>query len=79
MCSVVECGECGVWRLVCFATSTKEFGDRNIISTIQFAAREEREKRGDDGKIVGKREEKQEGSEEENQSETMPAKEMGRQ
>ena len=68
-----------MWRLVCFATSTKEFGDRNIISTIQFAAREEREKRGDDGKIVGKREEKQEGSEEENQSETMPAKEMGRQ
>jgi len=32
--------------LVCFATSTKEFGNRNIISTIQFAAREEREKGG---------------------------------
>ena len=36
--------------LVCFATSTKEFGNRNIISTIQFAAREEREKRDVDGK-----------------------------
>jgi hypothetical protein len=78
----VLCGEgckCGVWGLVCFATSTKEFRNRNIISTIQFAAREEREKRDVGERIVGKREGKQEGSEEENQSDMMPVKETGRQ
>jgi len=37
MCSVVERGGLG-----CFATSTKEIGNRNIISTIQFAVRGEK-------------------------------------
>lgn len=68
-----------VGGLVYFTTSTKEFGNRNIISTIQFAAREEREKRDVDGKIVGKREGKQEGSEKENQGDTIPTKGIGRQ
>ena len=63
---------CVCVRLGCFATSTGGPGNRNIISTIQFSARE------NNRKVVGKKGGKQKGSEEETQSDTMPAEEIVR-
>jgi len=56
----------------CFATSTKEIGNRNIISTIQFAAREKRGKRDMLAERSYEREGKQEGSGNGNQSDRRP-------